>query len=182
MFSEARPCQQTIIIPNQSALKRTSAECAFAVKKWKGLIFLRSYLHPHLDRANYKKVQISSLRKQSLVNMTWRKTWNVLGTSWQTACQKVPRAMMIHSAKVTYIKTVTCPSDQLPFDQHQTVDWPPKRNTFHSKLKHLGMSIYLTIISNHFHLNISKIILSKRVMSFNKTHNRQLFSKPQNIL
>jgi len=32
MFSVAPPCQPTIIIPNQSALKRTSAEYAFAVK------------------------------------------------------------------------------------------------------------------------------------------------------
>jgi len=146
-----------------------------------GLIFLRCFLHPQqMGRANHIKVQI--LKKTIACKYDLTKNLNVLGTSWQTACQKVPWAMMIHSAKVTYIKTVTCPSDQLPFDQHQTVDWPPKRNTFHSKLKHLGMSIYLTIISNHFHLNISKIILSKRVMSFNKTHNRQLFSKPQNIL
>jgi len=90
--------------------------------------------------------------------------------------------MMIHSAKVTYAKRVTRPSDQLLFDQHQNSGLTPKRNIFHSNLKNLGMSIYLTIISNHFHQNISKIILSKRVMSFNKTHNRQLFSKPQTIL
>jgi len=46
MFSEARPCQQTIIIPNQSALKRTSAECAFAVKKMEGANFSQELSSP----------------------------------------------------------------------------------------------------------------------------------------
>lgn len=154
----------------------------FCCKKWKGLIFLRSYLHSHLDRANFKKVQISSLRK--LVNMTWRKTWPKCPWNFLTNClSKSPLSHDDSFCKSDFISKqllVQVTSYRLT-NTKQWID-PPKRNTFHSKLKHLGMSIYLTIISNHSHLNISKIILSKRVMSFNKTHNRQLFSKPQNIL
>jgi len=122
-----------------------------------GLIFLRCFLHPQqMGRANHIKVQI--LKKTIACKYDLTKNLNVLGTSWHSACQKVPWAMMIHSAKVTNLeKRVTCPSDQLLFLPTPKSGLTPKRNIFHSNLKHLGMSIYLAIISNHFSPeNISK--------------------------
>jgi len=130
----------------------------FCCKKWKGLIFLRSYLHSHLDRANFKKVQISSLRK--LVNMTWRKTWPKCPWNFLTNClSKSPLSHDDSFCKSDLFRKKGDLSKWLVafFLPTPKSGLTPKRNIFHSNLKHLGMSIYLTIISNHFSPeNISK--------------------------
>jgi len=148
-----------------------------------GLIFLRCFLHPQqMGRANHIKVQI--LKKTIACKYDLTKNLNVLGTSWHTACQKVPWAMMIHSAKVTYIKkgwlvqVTSC-----FFYQHQTVDWPPKE-TFSTLIWNTWGCQFISPLSQTiFHLKTYQkiIILSKRVMSFNKPTTVN-FSKPQHIL
>jgi len=156
----------------------------FCCKIWKGLIFLRSYLHPHLDRANYKKVQISSLRK--LVNMTWRKTWPKCPWNFLTNClSKSPLSHDDSFCKSDLFRKKGDLSKWLVafFHQHQTVDWPPKE-TFSTLIWNTWGCQFISPLSQTiFHLKTYQkiIILSKRVMSFNKPTTVN-FSKPQHIL